>query len=156
MRPSCAIAIEVNLDCIPKNAKILAARFAVTRVVNNNLKPPEKPNMYVVEPCNRTWDEKSVNCYFYAPRKPWKAVSGTYFGQDADFEPIFLAHGPAGGGAVTVLDFTEALKYLRDGKHPNHGFFLHGDAGDYMLIHTHRTKELKDRPALLVIYESGS
>jgi hypothetical protein len=40
-----------------------------------------------------------------------------------------------------------------NGKHANHGFFLHGDSNDYMLMYTPRTKEIKQRPAVMVIYE---
>ena len=30
---------------------------------------------------------------------------------------------------------------------------LHGDSQDYMIAHARETKEIKDRPAALVIYE---
>ena len=66
---------------------------------------------------------------------------------------MFLTHGPAGGGAVSVWDFGEAVKFWLDGKHANHGFFLHGDSNDYMRMNTPRAKDLKQRPALMVIYE---
>jgi hypothetical protein len=73
---------------------------------------------------------------------------------------VLLSHGPAGGGNVSVWDFTEGIKFwLGDGdrvKHANHGFFLHGDSNDYMLMYTPRAKDIKQRPALLVIYESKS
>jgi len=50
---------------------------------------------------------------------------------------VFLLHGPAGGGAaVSDWDFTAGLKFWTEGKHPNHGFFLHGDANDYMRMYT--------------------
>ncbi len=82
-------------------------------------------------------------------------MNGIYYGgADPDFWPIYIAYGPGGGGAVTLLDFTEALKFWRDGKHANHGFFLYGDSNDGMQMRTHRAKNLKERPALLVIYES--
>jgi hypothetical protein len=55
---------------------------------------------------------------------------GLYYGEDPDFWPVFLTHGPAGGGAVSVWDFTDAVKFWQDGKHPNRGFFLHGDVND--------------------------
>lgn len=85
--------------------------------------------------------------------KHWQAVSGLFYGQDPDFWPIFLTHGPAGGGAVSSWEFTEALKFWRDGKHANHGFFLHGDANDYMRMYTSRARDIKQRPALMVVYE---
>ena len=66
---------------------------------------------------------------------------------------MLLSHGPAGAGAVSAWDFTEAVKFWLDGKHANHGFFLHGDSNDYMLMYTPRVKAPKQRPALMVIYE---
>jgi hypothetical protein len=148
-----SVIMRVDLASIPKDANILAARLIVTRAGAADLKVPEKPNMWVTEPCNRDWDEKSANCYFYAPGKHWKGVSGLYYGDDPDFWPVFLSHGPAGGGAVSVWDFTEAIRFWQTGKHPNHGFFLHGDSSDYMRMWTPRAKNIKERPAVAVIYE---
>jgi hypothetical protein len=148
-----SVLIRTDLASIPKSANVLAARLVVTRAGAADLKVPEKPNMWVTEPCNREWDEASANCYFYAKGKHWKGVSGLYYGEDPDFLPVFLSHGPAGGGAVSVWDFTEALKFWLDGKHTNRGFFLHGDANDYMRMYTPKAKNLKDRPAVMVIYE---
>lgn len=149
-----SVLMRADLASIPKGAKVLAARLVVTRAGAADLKVPEKPNLWVTEPCNREWDETSANCYFYAKGKHWKGVSGLYYGEDPDFWPVFLSHGPAGGGAVTVWDFTEALKFWLDGKNINHGFFLHGDSNDYMRMYTPRAKNLKERPAMLVVYES--
>ncbi len=59
------------------------------------------PPLRAAEPCNRDWDDKSANCYFYAKGKLWKGVSGLYYGGDPDYRPVFLCHGPAGGGAVS-------------------------------------------------------
>jgi len=152
-----SVLMQADLASISTDATILAAKLAVTRVLNTGQKAPEKPNMWVAEPCNRDWSENSINCYFYAPGKRWKAVNGIYYGADPDFWPIYIAYGPGGGGAVTLLDFTEALKFWLDGKkHANHGFFLYGDGNDGMQMHTHRAKNLKKRPALLVIYEPKS
>ena len=66
---------------------------------------------------------------------------------------MFLSHGPAGGGVVSVWDFTEAVKFWQEGNYANHGFFLHGDSSDYMRMYTPKAKNHKQRPALLVIYE---
>jgi hypothetical protein len=148
-----SVLMRADLASIPKDATILAARLAVTRSLQGNLKLPEKPNLWVAEPCNRDWDETAADCYCYAKGKHWKAVSGLYYGEDPDHWPVYLAHGPAGGGAVSAWDFTEAVKFWRDGKHVNHGFFLHVDTGDYMQMYTSRAKEMKHRPALMVIYE---
>lgn len=147
-----SVIMRADLSSIPPGANILAAQFAVTRG-SGSREPPEKPNLWVTEPCNRAWDEATANCYFYAPGKHWKAVNGLYYGADPDYWPVFLSHGPAGSGTVCVWDFTEALKFWQDDKHPNHGFFLHGDSIDYMRMNTSRAKELRDRPAILVIYE---
>lgn len=148
-----SILTQADLSPIPKGATILAARLVVTRALAGDLKIPEKPNLWVAEPCNRDWDDKTANCYSYAKGKLWKGVSGLYFGEDPDYWPVFLTHGPAGGGAVCVWDFTAALKFWGDGTRANHGFFLHGDSSDYMLACTPLAKDIRRRPAILVIYE---
>ena len=38
------------------------------------------------------------------------------------------------------------------GAHAHHGFMLHGDAGDYLTAYARETAEIKNRPAVLVIY----
>jgi hypothetical protein len=147
-----SVLLRTDLASIPQGAAILAAKFVITRVGANDLKTPEKANLWVTEPCNREWDE-TANCYFYAPGKQWKGVSGLYYGEDPDFWPVFLSHGPAGGGAVSVWDFTEGVKFWHDGAHANHGFFLHGDSNDYMRMYTPKAKNVEQRPAVMVIYE---
>src|SRR5262249_11780485 len=149
-----SVLMRVDLTGIPKNAIILAAQLVVTRsTAAGDRQPPDKANLWVVEPCNRDWDETSANCYFFAPGKHWKAVSGLCYGADPDHWPVLAAHGPAGGGAVSAWDFAEALKFWRDGAHTNHGFFLHGDSVDYMRMYTHRSNDVKQRPAVMVIFE---
>jgi hypothetical protein len=148
-----SVLMRTDLTSLPKGARILAARLVVTRALAADLKVPEKPNLWVTEPCNRDWDETSANCYLYARGKHWKGVSGLYYGADPDFWPVFLSHGPAGGGAVSVWDFAEAVKFWTEGRHANQGFFLHGDSSDYMRMYTPRAKNSKQRPALMVIYE---
>jgi hypothetical protein len=146
--------MRAELSSLPKDATILSARLVVTRALASDLKPPEKPNLWVVEPCNREWDETSANCYFYAKDRHWKGVNGLYYsGEDPDYWPVFLAHGPAGGGSVNVWNFTEAVKFWHHGQHANHGFFLHGDSNDYMRMYTTVVKDIKLRPAVMVIYE---
>jgi hypothetical protein len=151
-----SVLMRADLASIPRDAKVLAARLVITRMLAGDLKPPEKANLWVTEPCNRDWDEVAANCYFFAKGKHWKGVSGLYYGEDPDFWPVLLSHGPAGGGAVSSWDFTQAVKFWLDGTHANHGFFLHGDSNDYMLMYTPRATELKQRPALMVIYEPKS
>lgn len=151
-----SVLMRADLASIPRNASILAAKLVITRTQAADLKPPEKPNLWVTEPCNRDWDEATANCYFYARGKHWKGVSGLYYGEDPDFWPVMLSHGPAGGGSVSAWDFTDAVKFWMDDNHPNHGFFLHGDSNDYMIMYTPKAKELKQRPAIMVIYEPKS
>ena len=54
-----------------------------------------------------------------------------YYGDDPDFLPVYLAHGPS-QGKVNTWDFTHAVRFWTDGKHANHGFMLHGNAGDWL------------------------
>jgi hypothetical protein len=146
------VLMRVDLASIPKGSTILAARFVATRALAKDLKKAEKPNMWVAEPCNREWDPAAANCYYYAAGKHWKAVNGLYYGEDPDHWPVFMMHGPAGGGAVSDWDFAEALRFWLDGKHANHGFFLHCQ-NDYMRMYTTLAREEKQRPAVLVVYE---
>jgi hypothetical protein len=149
-----SVLMRADLSSLPADANVLSARLVVTRTTGSgDRKPPDKPNLWVAEPCNRDWDETAANCYFYARGKHWKGVNGLYYGEDPDYWPVFVAHGPAGGGAVSVWDFTEAVKFWRDGRHANHGFYLHGDSVDYMRMFTSRAREVKQRPAVLVIWE---
>jgi len=103
--------------------------------------------------CRRDSYEASANCYYYAQGKHWKGVSGLYYGEDPDFWPGFIAHRPSGGGAVSTWEFTEAVKFWFDGQHANHGFFLYGDSNDYMRMYTPRVKDIKLRPAIMVVYD---
>ena len=71
---------------------------------------------------------------------------------DPDFWPIFLAHGPSQPGC-SHWDFTHAVRFWTDGKHANHGFMLHGDSKDWFRAWYREAPKLKDRPAVIVIYE---
>jgi hypothetical protein len=145
--------MRVEVACIPKGAKVLAARLVLARA-RPPLKehdPRLKPTMWVAEACNRPWHEYEVNAYEYARGKFWKEIGGRYYGEDPDFLPIFLAHGPGGIGNVNVWDFTEAVRYWQT--NANHGFMLHGDSRDYFYAWTREAPEVGNRPALLVIYE---
>jgi hypothetical protein len=142
------LLLQVDLSGIPAGAKVLAAKLVLSRATDGK---PSKPNVFVAEPCTRPWVEEEANCYEYAAGKFWKAVSGTYHGEDADFLPLFLAYGPTGYPAAS-WDFTEAVKHWVEGKNPNHGFFLYGDSGDYLRVHARESAEVGKRPALLVAY----
>jgi hypothetical protein len=147
--------MRVDLSSIPTGSTILAARLIITRATNPPSKDhhPNQPNMWVVEPCNRPWVEHEVNAYEYARDKFWKAIGGMYYGEDPDFLPLYLAYGPS-QGQVNWWDFTLAVRYWTDGRHANHGFMLHGNAGDWFArAHARETPNFRDRPAVLVIYE---
>jgi hypothetical protein len=146
----------VDLSSVPAGSSVLAARLVVVRAndkVPADHDPSKKPTMWVVEPCNRPWEEHEVNAFEYARDRFWREVGGmAWAGDDPDFWPTFLAYGP-GRGKVNDWDFTEAVRFWTDGKHANHGFMLHGDSHDYMTAHTREAKEVKDRPAVLLVYE---
>jgi hypothetical protein len=144
--------MRVDLSSIPTGSEILAARIVVRANDAGNDKVAKQPSMWVVEPCNRPWEEYEVNAFEYARDKFWTAVGGFHWGEDPDFLPIFLAYGP-GQPKVTSWDFAEAVRFWTSGKHPNHGGMLHGDSQDYMIAHTHKSPDIKNRPAVLVIYE---
>jgi hypothetical protein len=147
--------MQVDLSSIPAGSNILAAQLMVVRAGDkypDNHNPEKKATLWVVEPCNRSWDEYEVNAFEYAKDRFWKDIGGMHWGDDPDFLPIFLAYGPGRGKALT-LDFAEAVRYWTDGKHANHGFMLHGDSHDYMIAHAREASAINDRPAVLVIYE---
>ncbi len=147
--------MRVDLASIPEGSTILAAKLIVIRAHDKPVKEhnPDQPNMWVVEPCNRPWEEYEVNAYEYAKDRFWKAIGGWDYGDDPDFLPVYLAHGPS-QGKVNAWDFTHAVRFWTAGKHANHGFMLHGNAGDWFVrAHSREAKEIKDRPAVLVIYE---
>jgi len=154
MRHRCVL-FRADLSSIPRGASILAARLVFSRNnpsgdANNG---PNRPNLWAAELCNREWDDKQANCYFYGPGKYWKAVNGLYYGEDPDFWPLLACLGPSGGGAVTDWDFTEAVRFLTDGRHENHGFLVYGDGSDYFVLCTPLAKDLKARPVIMVLYE---
>ncbi|MBI1831752.1 MAG: DNRLRE domain-containing protein [Planctomycetes bacterium] len=150
--------MRVDVSSIPAGATIHAARLILVRANDTYDKerdPRKMPNMWVAEACNRPWEEYEVNAYEYAKNKFWRNYGGTFWdGDDPDFLPIYLAHGP-GGGAVTSWDFAEAVRFWTSGKHPNHGFMMHSDARDWLSrAHYRESSEARKRPALLVIYEA--
>ena len=146
--------MRVDLSSIPASANILAARLVVVRAAPapSDRDPEKEPTMWAVEPCNRPWDEYEVNAFEFAKDKFWQTVGGMEWQREADFEPVFLAHDPS-QGTDSSWDFSHAVRYWTDGKHPNHGFMLHGDSHDYMKIHSREAEKVQDRPAVMVIYE---
>jgi hypothetical protein len=142
--------MRVDLSTIPRDSEILAARLIVVRA-RKDRDPLKEPTMWVVEPCNRPWEEHEVNAFQYANDKFWKQVGGFHWGDDPDFLPMFLSYGP-GRGKVNWWDFTLAVRYWTSGDHSNHGFMLHGDSRDYMTAYTREARDIKNRPAVLVIH----
>lgn len=144
--------MRVDLASVPPGSKVLAAWLVVTRDLSGNQKPAEKSNLWVAEPCNRAFDPAAANCYRYAAGRQWQAVNGLYYGEDPDSFPVWAELGPGGGGAVSAWDFTPLVQAWVDGQYPNHGLFFHG-VYDYMRMFTNVAKDVKQRPAVLVIYE---
>jgi hypothetical protein len=144
--------MRVDLSSIPAGSQILAARLIVVRATVDGRDALNKPTMWVVEPCNRPWEEFEVNSFQYARDKFWTEVGGFHWGKDPDFLPTFLAYGP-GRGKVSWWDFTQAVRFWTKGDQPNHGFMLHGDSRDYMMAYSRKAKDIKNRPAVLTIYE---
>jgi hypothetical protein len=143
--------MRVDLSSVPLGSNILAAQLTIVRA-REDRDPRKNATMWVVEPCTRPWEEHEVNAFQYAKDKPWKEVGGFHWADDPDFLPVYLAYGP-GRGKVNWWDFTEAVRFWTSGEHPNHGFMLHGDSRDYMTGYTRKAKDLKNRPAVMVIYE---
>jgi hypothetical protein len=146
--------MKVDLSSIPPGSQILTAIFLVVRAGESKSKQHsyEQPNMWVVEPCNRPWNEYEVNGYEYAKGKFWKAIGGMHYGDDPDFSPVYLAHGPS-QAKVGVWNFAYAVRYWVEQGHANHGFMLHGDAGDWFVrAHSREAANVRDRPAVMVIY----
>ena len=144
--------LRVDLSSIPQGAEILTTRLIIVRASSGKMNNPEQPNLWVVELCNRPWEEYEVNAFQYAKDKFWKEIGGFHWGDDPDFLPIFLAYGP-GQPKVNCWDFAEAVRFWTSGQHANHGFMLHGDSKDYMIAHTREATAIQDRPAVLVIYD---
>src|SRR5262249_20686390 len=145
-----------------RGSTILAARLVLYRVGDIPLEKqpwsPLKPTFFVVEPCRRPWVESEANGLEYAKDKFWNEVCGMdWNGEDPDFAPLILAHGPSGLRA-SEWDFTEAVKYWIEGKRPNFGFVLYsvkaGRHMDYFTAASRRHPDVEKRPALLVIYEA--
>lgn len=146
---------RVDLSSMPAGSKILAARLLLVSASSDYEKgrdPRANPNLWVAEPCARPWVEDEVNAYEWAKDRFWQAIGGQHYGEDPDFLPLYLAHGP-GNHPVSVFDFTEAVRFWTDGKHANHGFMLHGDSRHWMGRAWNReAKGVRNRPALLVSY----
>jgi hypothetical protein len=72
--------MRVDLSAIPIGSTVLAARLILVRANEKypeEHNPEKKPTMWVVEPCNRPWQEYEVNAFEYAKDKFWKDYGGT-------------------------------------------------------------------------------
>jgi hypothetical protein len=149
--------LRIDFSSIPPNSEILAAQLLLVRAKPLVKDWGSRRPYFVAEPCNRPWKEKEANTFEYAKDHFWKELHGMdWDGDDPDFLPLFIAHGPSQGTA-NVWDFTQALRWWTDGKHPNYGFTLNnainGSMSDGLVAYTSRAKEVRRRPALMVIYE---
>jgi hypothetical protein len=108
----------------------------------------------VAEDCNRTWVETEVNGLEYARGKFRQEVSGmSWSGQDPDFLPLIIAYGPS-HPSIGTWDFTHAVKFRTDGKHPNYGFVMYSvEYRDIMFVCMRNAREPSNRPAMMVGYE---
>ena len=136
-----------NLN-LPENSEILNAYF----VLNTNKMTPGG-SLFIAEAINRAWNENEVTAYTYDKDKFWNNFGGiSNSGDDPDCLPLILAYGFR-KEKVSAWDFTEAVKYWTNGKNANHGFFFPClDGADYCSVSTNRAKNIKDRPAIYVIY----
>jgi hypothetical protein len=149
-----SLMMQVDLASIPRGSQVIAAKLVMVRAgkYDPERDPLKEASLWVAEPCNRPWEETQVNAFEFAHDKFWKAIGGMAWGEGGDFTPLLFVCGP-GQGQNNAWEFTDAVRYWTDGKHENHGFMLHGDGHDYMQAFCREAKELKNRPAVLVIYE---
>ena len=160
VRRRCCL-MKAELATIPAGSEILKATLLLVRTgkADGQQYKNYSNTVWAAEACNRKWSENEVNCIEYAKDKFWKEIDGMYWnGDDPDFLPLIIScQVGCGFDGAQRWDFTEAVKYWTGGKNENNGFCLYGlgagGAFDYMHIHTKEAVNLKDRPALLVIYE---
>jgi len=160
---------RIDFSSIPTGSEILAARFFFAKRYWNpveqqlKLKPGDayydftavRPTFYIATPINRPWVEAEASGFEYARDKFWKETCGmSWDGDDPDLLPLVIAYGQTGINNAE-MDFTRAVDYFTCGKHKNHGFTLACPSGYFHNnnVHTSEAAKLKDRPAMMVIYE---
>ena len=141
--------LRVDLSSIPRDARILSARLILVRASEPGKDWDAKPTLFAAEPCNRPWKEVEVNVFEYAHDRFWNQYAAMDWGDDGDRTAVFLAYGPPGGKASS-WDFTEAVRYWTDGKHPNNGFIPYCPG---LQILSRECAQVENRPCLAVIYE---
>jgi hypothetical protein len=148
--------MRLDFSSIPKGSAILAAQLVLVRAGSLPKDWDNRRTYFVAEFCNRPWKETEASTFEYARDRFWKEIHGANWdGDDPDFLPLFIAHGPS-QGTTNVWDFTQAVKWLTDGKHPNHGFTLYnapGSTTDFLHVHSRWEKDVHLRPAMMVIYQ---
>jgi hypothetical protein len=148
--------MRLDFSSIPNGSDILAAQLVLVRAGELAKDWDSRRSYFVAEFCNRSWKEAEVNTFEYAKDQFWKELHGaSWDGDDPDFLPMFIAHGPS-QGTTSVWDFTEAVKWWTDGMHPNHGFTLYNAARsnvDYLWVQSCKARDVRLRPAMMVVYE---
>lgn len=150
--------LRCDLSSIPRGSTILAAQLLLVRDSPLPNDWDRRRPYFVAEFCNRPWNEAEVNIFEYAKDRFWQELLGmNWHGDDPDFLPMVIAHGPS-RQTTSVWDFTEAVKWWTDGKQPNYGFTLcnavYGvSTADSLTAYSIRIKDLRLRPAMMVIYE---
>jgi len=150
--------LRCDLSSIPRGSKVLAARLLVVRSTPLPKDWDNRRPYFVAEFCNRAWKEAELNMFEYAKDHFWQELLGmSWHGDDPDFLPMIIAHGPS-QQTTSVWDFTEAVKWWTEGKQPNHGFTLCNAVyglpiHDPLVVYTNRAKDVRHRPAMMVIYE---
>lgn len=92
--------MRVDLASIPTGSHILAARLIVVRATVDGRDASNNPTMWVVEPCNRLWEEHEVNAFQYAKDKFWKQVGGFTGGRTPISCRCFLRMVPAAARSI--------------------------------------------------------
>jgi len=163
-----AALLRADLSSIPAGAEILAARLVLVKADKPQTEGAYsvfKPAFLYCEPCNRPWVESEMNGIEYAKGKFWKEIDGMDWGDadpaspgyaatGPDFPPLIVAWGQAGYN-IDTLDFTAAVKYWASGGRANHGWVMcsPGTAMEYTHIWSRESANVKDRPALMIVYE---
>ena len=157
LRRRCCL-MKADISTIPAASVIIKATLMLVRAGKASAQQYGgfASAVWIAEPCARPWVEDEVNCVEYAKDKFWKEIDGMYWsGDDPDFLPLIIAYQIGSGyDGAQRWDFTEAVKYWADRKNQNNGFCLYTlHELDYMKINTKEAAEVKDRPAMMIIYE---
>jgi len=138
--------MQADLAVIPAGSEILSAQLVLMLAQGPG-------GAYAVEACNRPWAEKEYTWMEYAKDKFWQDSNGfSWLGDDPDFWPAYIAYGVC-YEKTGIFDFKEAVKFWTDGKHKNYGFIMYGSGQERARAYSYNAKEVKQRPAIYVVYE---